>query len=468
MREHPAKIFRVRDLRALMSLLVLVAALLFGGLAWFVLTLFVPADSHPVASALVALAATATGAAIGVVAVGWIMRARCPGVVEGGAPPARLKPEPGDQENLLGNIIDSMEGGLMTISSAGTITSFNPVAQKTLGYGAREVVGRHFGAAFANVPENYALRDMITSALTAHQTFSSVEVSAAASDGNTVDLGVTISPLRAEAGRHRGIVLTFKNLAELNRLREQVQRTDQLASLGRLSAGMAHEIRNPLGSLHGLVELIQEDFAEDDPRRQYTSTILRTVGQLNTLVESLLEFSQPPVTHMEPLDVRELAREGVQLCVFEQQSRGVTLQEDYGQEPLIVLADHETFIRAVINIVRNAFQATPEGGAVTVSVRRQPPQQDDEPDQAVIAVSNTGSYVSPGNRSKLFTPFFTTKSDGTGLGLPIANRTVTAHGGQIEVESAPDSGTTFNLMLPAQPAEVHVAMQENVRNALYE
>ena len=448
MTEDTAKHFKVRDLRVIMALLVLVGALVFGSLAWSVLGTFVVSGTRPILSAFVVLGATAVGAAGSVLAIGWIIRSRVPQVADAAPPVVEEKSEPDEDAELLGNIINSMEGGVMTISSAGTITSFNSVAERTLGHQARDVVGKHFGAVFANIPENRALRDMIMSALTAHRTASSVEVDAVAANGSTVALGVTVSLLRGEAGRHRGIVLSFKSLADLNRLREQVERTRQLAYLGRLAAGMAHEIRNPLGSVRGLVELMREDFAEDDPKREYTNTILRTVDRLNTLVESLLDFSQPAVTNMERIDVRELARECVQLCSMQQDERRVKLKEFYAGEPLYVLADHDALVRAVINIVRNAYQATPDGGVVAVSVHGLAPKHNEDPGRAVIAVTNSGSYVNADDHSRLFTPFYTTKSDGTGLGLPIANQIVTAHFGQIEVESEMDTGTSFNVTLP--------------------
>jgi PAS domain S-box-containing protein len=362
-----------------------------------------------------------------------------------------------DQE-LLGDIIDSMEGSVMTISSGGTITSFNAIAERTLGYEAPAVVGRHYSTVFEDIPPNRAVRDMIDSALRANQTFSSVEVSAATASGRPVALGITISVLRGEVGRPRGIVLTFKNLAEIKRLREHVQRTDRLASLGRLAAGMAHEVRNPLGALHGLVELIEEDFSHEDPRRQYTRTILRTIDQLNTLVEHLLEFSQPPIAQLDRHDVTRIVDDAVQMCALEHKDRGVLLREHYGSEAIIIQADREALTRALVNVVRNAYQAAPSGGAVAVSVRSYPPEQPGRPEQVHIAVTNDGSHIRPEDREKLFTPFFTTKPDGTGLGLPIAHQIVTAHGGRIEVDSTPESGTTFTVLLPVETVGEQTAL----------
>jgi len=399
------------------------------------------------ASPAVVTLATAVAVIAGF-ALGWLLKPRTVTGAVHRAGPAVVEADSSEERVLLSSIIDSMEGGVMTISSEGTITSLNAVAESTLGYQAGQVVGQHFSVVFEDIPENRTVRKMIGAALSQRRTFSSVEVSAATADGDVATLGATLSLLRDESDQHRGIVLTFKNLAKLNLLRAQVQRTDQLASLGRLAAGMAHEIRNPLGSLHGLVELIEEDFEPDDPRRRYTTKILSTIDQLNTLVESLLEFSHPALTHVEPQDVREIVRENVQLSAFEAKDRETLLEEDYGPEPVRAAVDRESLGRAIFNVVRNAFQATPEGGRVAVSVDCVPASQPGEPPLARIAIANDGPGIRPDDREKLFTPFFTTRPDGTGLGLPIAHQIVSAHAGQIEVESGIDSGTTFHIMLP--------------------
>jgi two-component system, NtrC family, sensor histidine kinase AtoS len=392
--------------------------------------------------------------------LGWLLRARRSRAarandadLSASSPAPSAAAEPADDQRLLGQIIDSIEGGVMTVSSDGTVTSFNPVAQETLGYDAHDIVGQHYSTVFGDIVDNRAIRGMIAAAIKGHQTFSSEEVEVAKSNGELVSLGVTLSQLRDPAGHTRGTVLMFKDLAKLMSLREHVRRTDQLASLGRLSAGMAHEIRNPLGSLHGLVELIQEDFAEDDPKRKYTGTILRTIGQLNELVENLLEFSQPPMTHVEPHTICDITHECVQFCSIEHRDDGVEIVEDYSAGPAWVRADRETLSRAIINIIRNAIQATPSGGCVSVSVRRVP-AQDNRAECIAVDIHNTDSLVQPEDRDKLFTPFFTTKPTGTGLGLPIAHQIISAHSGQVEVESELDSGTTFSIMLPivAEPS----------------
>ena len=152
-----------------------------------------------------------------------------------------------------------------------------------------------------------------------------------------------------------------------------------------------------------------------------------------------------------------MVRDSVRFSSFERREVSVSLEEDYGAEPVLVLADRESLTRAFINIVRNAFQATTDGGTVAVSVRARAPKVVDGPGQASISVRNTGSYVPPEDRENLFTPFFTTKPDGTGLGLAIAHQVVSAHFGEIEVDSRRGDGTTFTIILPVVEAEAMTA-----------
>ncbi|MFW6158762.1 MAG: two-component system sensor histidine kinase NtrB [Planctomycetota bacterium] len=438
-----------------------VAAL--GSGFWLVAAVLPNAETLAQMGVLVAVAAASSGLGAGLI-IGWIVRGgagrapRAPTAAGAGA-------EPGGDEKLFGYIIDSMEGGVMTTCARGTVTSFNSVAEETLGCRAADVVGRHFSAVFPDVPGNEEIREMIRSALSRRQTFSSVEVSAAAVDGGPVSLGATISPLRGEDGRHQGLVILFKNLAELKQLRERVERTDQLASLGRLSAGMAHEIRNPLGSLRGLVELIGEDFGPDDPKRRYIDIILSTIDQLNNLVENLLQFSQPPTGTAAPYEVCGILRESVELSRPDPDEKQVEVEHEEPGQAIRVNADRERLARAVINVVRNAFEATPAGGTVRTSVRLLPGETRAGADRVDVAVHNTGSYISSEDRGKLFTPFFTTRPQGTGLGLAIAHQIVSAHDGAIEVESEPETGTTFHIILPVESAGAGAAPQQETQGA---
>ena len=225
-------------------------------------------------------------------------------------------------------------------------------------------------------------------------------------------------------------------------------------ALGTVTAGVAHEIRNPLASLRGLAELLGRDIPADDNRRRYVDTMLQSLDRLNRLIEDLLLFSSPRPATSETLDMVGTVAETVSLAQVGVGARPVVLAiASQSPDPLIVRGSRERLIQVLTNIMLNATQATPDGGAVTVRTE----QRDS---LAVVTVHNTGSYIPPQVRRQLFVPFFTTKPTGTGLGLAIARQIVTSMDGRIEVASDPDTGTTFTVELPLaaqyQPAVVAV------------
>ena len=243
-----------------------------------------------------------------------------------------------------------------------------------------------------------------------------------------------------------GVTIAFKDLTEIRRLRARLQQADQLVALGTLTAGVAHELRNPLASMQGLAELLDRDMADADPSRRYLATMLEAIGRLNRLVEQLLLFSSPVAPVQEDVDVDALLGETAMFVRLGlDRPVSVDLIEDDARGLLRVSGSAERLSRMLANILLNGVQATPDGG--TVTVRRRLAER-----QVIIAIHNTGSYIPPDRIKQLFVPFFTTRPTGTGLGLAIARQIVTAHGGRIDVESDPASGTTFTLELPLSAA----------------
>ncbi len=302
--------------------------------------------------------------------------------------------------------------------------------------------------------------EMVRAALYKGATFSSEEGVICTRSRERIPVGITISQLRDENDNSFGVVLMFKNLAEIKRVREQILRTEQMAALGYLAAGLAHELRNPLGSLQGLAELMQEDLEPSDPGHAYTETFIREIERMNTLMEDLLYFAQPPISALERHSLNELVKESTLFAGYDFQDRDVELSSDYAPDAPDVMVDPERLARALLNIIRNAFQSTPDGGRITVATGSR--KRGGEV-RACVSIANTGSYVEPGVREKLFAPFFTLKKNGTGLGLSIAHQIVKGHSGHIEVDSDPEEGTTFVIELPT--ADSLVNSKEEAINA---
>jgi signal transduction histidine kinase len=237
-----------------------------------------------------------------------------------------------------------------------------------------------------------------------------------------------------------GVTIGFKDLAEVRQLRENLRKADQLMALGTVTAGVAHELRNPLASMRGLTELLGRDLASEDPRRRYISTMVEAIDRLNHMVENLLLLSSDDSRTTEVVDVAELAREVVSFVTLGLGGRKIDIRVEPNCLSFWTHCNRSRLIQALQNVVLNAVQSTPDHGVVSVGMQAS--------DQIIsVRVHNTGSYITPDVMKRLFVPFFTTKPSGTGLGLAIARQIVDASDGRIDVESDPVAGTTFTIQL---------------------
>lgn len=223
-------------------------------------------------------------------------------------------------------------------------------------------------------------------------------------------------------------------------IEEQLRRADRLSALGELSAGMAHEIRNPLGSIRGTAEILQDGIDPSDRRYEFTRILIREVDRLNRVVQDFLNFARPAPVQRDRFDVREAVREVLELTRRQFAKEGVRSRLE-GEEA-VVAGDREQLKQAFLNLALNALQAMPGGGLLTVTVTP-------GPDGVRIVFADTGVGIAPGNLDRIFNPFFTTRQEGTGLGLAITHRIVQGHGGRIEAASEVGKGTTFTVILPA-------------------
>jgi len=366
-----------------------------------------------------------------------------------------------DNNKLVSYTLDSLEGGVITISRDGVVTSFNSVAENMLGFASEEAVGESYRRIIPDAGDAGQVVRMIQAALTRGATFSSEEAVMTTCGRERIPVGMTISQLRDESGTSLGVVLIFKNLAEIKQIRDQILRTEQMAALGYLSAGLAHELRNPLGSLLGLAELIQDDLEPGHPHMRYTETFINQIERMNNLVEDLLCFAQPAISNLERCSLNDMLMESALFAEHDFNDKKVEVVINHAPNLPDVMADSERLSRALLNVVRNAYQATPNGGTITLQTGTHERRGNM---RAYASITNSGSYVEPDVRKKLFAPFFTLKKDGTGLGLSIAHQIVKGHSGYIEVDSDPEEGTSFTIDLPT--AESVVRNSEGADNAI--
>lgn len=228
-------------------------------------------------------------------------------------------------------------------------------------------------------------------------------------------------------------------------IEEQLSRASRLSALGELSAGLAHEIRNPLGSIRGTAEILQDGMNPADKKYEFFNILLKEVDRLNKVVQDFLQFAHRTPVQGDPLDVNEILEEVLTLVRSELQKMHVNVSMDGGANIPPLPGDQGQLKQAFLNLILNAIQAMPEGGLLSLTTTL-------VDDSIQVCCSDTGQGIPSENLNRIFNPFFTTRNEGTGLGLAITHRIIQGHGGNIEVANRVGEGTSFTITLPL-PAE---------------
>jgi len=249
-------------------------------------------------------------------------------------------------------------------------------------------------------------------------------------------------------------VLTLRDISRLRELEERLRRSDRLAALGQMAAGVAHEVRNPLVGIRAAAQFLEGEPAFAAGLREYTGVIIREVDRLNAIVEDLLAFASPKPVQLAPCNLNQVLEEALALEAAALTGAGVHVARIYDPQLPPILGDPPRLHQVFLNLLRNAAEAMPGGGALTVRTRFERLSARLGGRAAAVAeVADEGAGIAPEQVPHLFNPFFTTKPEGTGLGLAISFRIVEDHGGAIEVETGAGRGATFAVILPlALPA----------------
>jgi len=229
-------------------------------------------------------------------------------------------------------------------------------------------------------------------------------------------------------------------------IEEQLRRAERLSTLGEMAAVLAHEIRNPLGSIRGTAEILRDDYRPGDPKHEFIDIQIKETERLNRVVEEFLRLARPQPSAMGHCSLQEELETIVTLTSGDARGRKITLTLAPPAGDPVVTADGEKLRQAFLNIVINALQATPPGGAVTIGMQKTDSSYE-------IRFKDNGPGIEPGILARVFDPFFTTKPNGTGLGLAITRKIIEAHNGTLEMESEPGRGTTVIVRLPRVNSE---------------
>ncbi len=340
------------------------------------------------------------------------------------------------------NVVQSISIGVFTADATGRITSFNRAAQEITGCTLEQVQGRPWSDVFNWQQETSEDGGLIGDARR-------FEVEGKRADGSRLILGVTLSPLN-EGGAQTGIVGVFKDLTQIRDMEEAMRRREWMATLGEMSAGMAHEIRNPLGALAGAMQMLRKELVLEDTNRRLMNIAIREATRLDAIISEFLQYARPPVLHLRECDLDAVLRETLDLFRHEADSReGMTIKTELAAGPLTAEVDPDQVKQVFWNLATNAFQAMPNGGELTISTSlRRVGASGRGGDVIEIAFRDTGEGIKQEHLDKIFLPFFTTKEGGSGLGLAATDRIVDLHGGWIRVESEVGRGTVFAVCLP--------------------
>jgi len=355
-----------------------------------------------------------------------------------------------DLASLSQRVIDSMAGGVVAADAQGHVVLFNRTAAAITGFSADEVLGRRL-VDVVQLPSGWQVG--LSQGLPARFEFRYTRA-----DGHSLELGATVAPLVNDAGHIAGELLTFQDLTLIKQRERERQRQARLAAVGEMAAGIAHEIRNPLASMSGSIQLLQRELSLHDEQAMLLDIVLRESQRLNQIIKDFLTYAGPQRVTRAAVDVRPLVRETVELL-----SKGGTVRPHQRVEAILpdvpVVHDvDEAQIRQVLwNLATNALKAMPAGGRLRLSVAHDPDGSRHEPSLSIV-VEDEGVGMDAEAIERMFQPFHGGFRVGTGLGLSIVHRIVADHGGTVQVHSRPDEGTRVTVRIPwrtsAQALEV--------------
>ncbi|MCX5871726.1 MAG: ATP-binding protein [Deltaproteobacteria bacterium] len=341
------------------------------------------------------------------------------------------------------NVLESMANGLITVDRSLRVATYNPNALEILRKTKEELDGKL-------ISEILPVEDEIRKVLSDPNSILEKEVKMNGDGKGKSFLALTVSPLKdQESSTPRGAVVILRDMTMIRELEQKVIVSEKFAALGRLSAGVAHEIRNPLNSIRGFIQYFQKKLSLEPEDYRYTELMLTEVDRLNRVISKLLAYSKPREPRLTIRSAEEIVDHCVRVVEREAREAGVEVVAESAESDLpLVLVDSDQMTQVFLNILINAIEASQSGGKVSVRLIT------DSRGRVQVVTEDTGEGIPRQNIDKLFDPFFSTKKKGTGLGLAIVKSIIEGHCGEIEVEPNPGQGTRFIVILnPYEPPQ---------------
>jgi two-component system sensor histidine kinase PilS (NtrC family) len=356
------------------------------------------------------------------------------------------------------NIIQSLDSGLLTIDLNGNINFLNRTAEKILNRNEESLKDTSIYDLFPKINEVVEqVKRKVSESSSDYQRYETLLTN---HDRRKIYLGFSISPLTDPEGSLIGHTLIFQDITKFKEMEEQMKRVDKMAAVGALAAGMAHEIRNPLASLSGSIQMLKSELTLDDSQHHLMEITLRESERLNALITDFLLFAQPPQSHKILYPIGRVLQETVDLLIRSPFFHdGIQVLRPNRQEEIRVGIDPDQMKQVFWNLFINAAQSMSNGGKIQVQLDKgnalgvtnlSVSSQVREKEWVRISIADSGNGISPEEKGKIFEPFFTTKENGTGLGLSIVHKIIENHNGLIKVDSELGRGSTFTVFLPVE------------------
>jgi two-component system nitrogen regulation sensor histidine kinase GlnL len=348
-------------------------------------------------------------------------------------------------------ILENVDRAVVAIDREGRIAFFNPAAQLYTGLSERQSLGRHYEELFAG---QESLLYLIRTAVQEGRSISDDEnILLRRPTAPPLPVSASVSPIYAENDGQEGVVLIIRDISRVCELEDAVRRSDRLSTLGTLAAGLAHEIKNPLGGIKGAAQLLAMELPDQSPLIEYTSVMIKEVERVNGIIEELMDLARPRAPELTEVNLAKVLND---IVLFQKEAhRGKDVQFSLQLDPSIppILGDENLLTRLFLNLIKNAGEAIDKKGQVQIVTKVASEYHLTQPGERpapliVVEVRDSGRGIPVAELDQIFTPFYTTKSRGSGLGLATCQKIVSEHRGFLKVESTPRKGTVFSVFLP--------------------
>ena len=337
------------------------------------------------------------------------------------------------------SVVAHMPIGLLALDADRRVASFNQAAESLLEVPLTQMIGKSI---MEILPEQV---DILLDEVIASGRVVEREMDCHFSGGRVVPIDISISPLASDEGTFLGYIILCRDLTEVRSLEREIERSQRLASVGRLAAGVAHEIRNPLSSIKGFATYFRERYRDIPEDKKTAEIMIQEVERLNRVIGQLLEFARPVAIQKRPTAIQTLIRHSLKMIEKDAREKRIRINADIPRNLGEISIDADRVNQVLLNLYLNAIEAMESEGTLTVDIK-----QDNASKTLTIAVTDTGKGIERPDLDHIFDPYFTTKQTGTGLGLAIVHKIIESHGGEVRVESEPGAGTRVFIVLPSE------------------